>query len=159
MFPHQEPCVRGPPRRICTRFFEGGPLTHGSWWGNIVDRTPPRGGGCSFDQIVATPYRVLSSGTQRQVVIFVYYCITLLLYYCYYCYYCTTVTTVLLYYCYYCYYCTTVTTVLLYYCITVLPSAIHWNSLFSCRDKRQLIWILHSNQRTASTSSRRSARV
>jgi len=31
--------------RICTRFFEGGPLTHGSWWGNIVNRKPPRGGG------------------------------------------------------------------------------------------------------------------
>jgi len=26
-------------------FFEGGPLTHGSWWGNIVNRKPPRGGG------------------------------------------------------------------------------------------------------------------
>jgi len=44
MFPHQEPWV-DPPRRICTRCFEGGPLTHGSWWGNIVNRKPPRGVG------------------------------------------------------------------------------------------------------------------
>jgi len=27
------------------RCFEGGPLTHGSWWGNIVHRKPPREGG------------------------------------------------------------------------------------------------------------------
>jgi len=33
-----------PPRRICTRFFDGGPLTHGSWRGNKVNRKPPRGG-------------------------------------------------------------------------------------------------------------------
>ena len=26
-------------------FLEGDPLTHGSWWGNIVNRKPPRGGG------------------------------------------------------------------------------------------------------------------
>jgi len=39
---------KDPPRRICTRFFEGGPLTHGSWWGNIVNRKPPRGGGGFF---------------------------------------------------------------------------------------------------------------
>jgi len=45
MFPHQELCVTGPPWRICTRFFEGGPLTHGSCWGNIVNRKPPSGGG------------------------------------------------------------------------------------------------------------------
>jgi len=44
MFPHQEPWVRGLLRRICTRSFEGGPLTHGSWWGTIVNRKPPRGG-------------------------------------------------------------------------------------------------------------------
>jgi len=31
-------------------FFEGGPFTHGSWWGNIVNRNPPRGEGVSFDQ-------------------------------------------------------------------------------------------------------------
>ena len=36
---------KDPPRRICTRFFEGGPLTHGSWWGNIENRKPPRGDG------------------------------------------------------------------------------------------------------------------
>jgi len=29
MFPRQELCVRGPVQ-ICTRFFEGGPITHGS---------------------------------------------------------------------------------------------------------------------------------
>ena len=40
-----------PPRRTWYKFFEGGPLTHGSWWGNIVNRKPPRGGGVSFDQI------------------------------------------------------------------------------------------------------------
>jgi len=50
MFPHQEPWVRGPPRRTCTKCFEGAPLTHGSWWGNIINRQPPWGGGVSFDQ-------------------------------------------------------------------------------------------------------------
>ena len=44
-----------PPRRMCTRFLEGGPLTHGSWWGNIVNRKPPPGGGGSFDQFVWGP--------------------------------------------------------------------------------------------------------
>ena len=34
-----------PPRRICTKFFEGGPLTHGSWRGNLVNRKPPWEGG------------------------------------------------------------------------------------------------------------------
>ena len=29
---------------ICIRFFEGDPLPHGSWWGKIVNRKPPRGG-------------------------------------------------------------------------------------------------------------------
>jgi len=40
-------------RTVCKRtplstwykFFEGCPLTHGSWWGNIVNRKPLRGGG------------------------------------------------------------------------------------------------------------------
>ena len=27
---------------MCTRFFDGVPFTHGSWWGNIVNRKPPR---------------------------------------------------------------------------------------------------------------------
>ena len=55
MFPHQEPW-RGPHSKNLvqilrsTRCFVGGPLTHGSWWGNIVNRKPPRGGGVSFDQ-------------------------------------------------------------------------------------------------------------
>ena len=40
-----------PPRTICTRCFVGFPLTHGSWWGNIVNRKSPRGGGGSFDEI------------------------------------------------------------------------------------------------------------
>jgi len=31
--------------RTWYKSFEGGPLTHGSWWGNIVNRKPPRGGG------------------------------------------------------------------------------------------------------------------
>jgi len=34
-----------PPRRTWYKSFEGGPLTHGSWWRNIVNRKPPRGGG------------------------------------------------------------------------------------------------------------------
>ena len=34
-----------PLRRICTRCFEGGHLSQGSWLGNIVNRKPPRGGG------------------------------------------------------------------------------------------------------------------
>jgi len=37
--------LEDPPRRICTRCFEGGPLTHGSWWGNIINRKLPQGGG------------------------------------------------------------------------------------------------------------------
>ena len=41
MFPHQEPCAR----RTWYKFFEEGPLTHGSWWGTIVNRKPPPGGG------------------------------------------------------------------------------------------------------------------
>jgi len=39
-------------RTVCKRtslawfvFFEGGPFTHGSCWGKIVNRKPPRGGG------------------------------------------------------------------------------------------------------------------
>jgi len=39
-----EPMKRTPLEGF-VRFFEGGPLTHGSWWGNIVNRKPPRGGG------------------------------------------------------------------------------------------------------------------
>jgi len=46
----------GPPRRICTRFFEGGPLTQGSWWGNIVNRKPSRGGGGFFRSTCNTTY-------------------------------------------------------------------------------------------------------
>jgi len=37
---------RNPPARgvfLFTRFFKGDPLTHRSWWGNIVSRKPPRG--------------------------------------------------------------------------------------------------------------------
>jgi len=45
LFPHQEPWVRGPPFKHLVQFFEGSPLTHGSWWGNIVNRKPPRRGG------------------------------------------------------------------------------------------------------------------
>ena len=45
MFPHQEPCVRGPPSKNLVQILPGGPLTHGSWWGNVVNRKPPRGGG------------------------------------------------------------------------------------------------------------------
>ena len=30
-----------PPQSTWYKFFEGGPLTHGSWWGNIVNRKPP----------------------------------------------------------------------------------------------------------------------
>jgi len=33
------------PQSTWYKFFEGGPLTHGSWWGNIVNRKAPRGGG------------------------------------------------------------------------------------------------------------------
>jgi len=44
MFPHQEPCVREPPSKDFTRFFEGGPLTHSFWWGNIDNRETPRAG-------------------------------------------------------------------------------------------------------------------
>jgi len=45
--------------RICTRCFEGGPLTHGSWWGNIVNRKPSQGGEflwitlCWFDDLTS----------------------------------------------------------------------------------------------------------
>jgi len=45
MFPHQEPCVRGPPSKDLYQVIEGGPLTHGSWCGNVVNRKPPQGGG------------------------------------------------------------------------------------------------------------------
>jgi len=38
------PEEKDPRRRICTRCFYGGPLPPGSWWGNMVDRNPPRGG-------------------------------------------------------------------------------------------------------------------
>jgi len=34
-----------PPRRTWYKSLEGGPLTHSSWWGNIVNRKPPRGRG------------------------------------------------------------------------------------------------------------------
>ena len=34
-----------PPRRICTRCVEAGPLAHGSWWGNIINRKTPPGRG------------------------------------------------------------------------------------------------------------------
>jgi len=57
MFPRQEPWVRGTPRRICTKFFEGGPLTHGSWWVNIVNRKPPRRGGVLSIKIDSTVAR------------------------------------------------------------------------------------------------------
>jgi len=58
IFPHQEPCVRAaieedPPRRICTRFFEVVPLTHSSWWGNIVNRKPPQGRGFLSINLIA----------------------------------------------------------------------------------------------------------
>ena len=36
---------KDPPRKICTRCFEGGPLASGSWCENIVNRKTPRGGG------------------------------------------------------------------------------------------------------------------
>jgi len=45
MLPHQEPCVRGPPSKNLVQILPGGPLTHGSWSGKIVNRKPPRGGG------------------------------------------------------------------------------------------------------------------
>jgi len=45
MFPNQEPGGRGPPRSTWYKFFEGGPLPLGSWWGNILYRKPPQGGG------------------------------------------------------------------------------------------------------------------
>ena len=46
-FPHQEPCVR--KRTPLEGFVPGSSrgvlfLTHGSWWGTIVHRKPPRGG-------------------------------------------------------------------------------------------------------------------
>ena len=34
-----------PPRSTWYKSFEGGPLAHGSWWGNIVNTKPRRGGG------------------------------------------------------------------------------------------------------------------
>ena len=40
----KNPKEEDPPRRICTRCFEGGPLPPDSWLGNIVNRKPPRGG-------------------------------------------------------------------------------------------------------------------
>jgi len=41
----KNPEEEDPPRRICTKCFEGGPLPPGSWLGNIVNRKPPPGGG------------------------------------------------------------------------------------------------------------------
>jgi len=41
----KNPEEEDPPRRICTRCFEGGPLPPGSWFGNLPNRKPPRGGG------------------------------------------------------------------------------------------------------------------
>jgi len=35
--------VTAPMSALSHKFFEGGPLTHGSWWGNTVNRKPPRG--------------------------------------------------------------------------------------------------------------------
>jgi len=43
-----------PPRRICTRCFEGGLLPLGSWLGNIVNRKTPRGGGFSLRSTCVT---------------------------------------------------------------------------------------------------------
>ena len=47
-----------PPRRTWNKFLEGGLLTHGSWWGNKVNRKHPRGGGFlsikSLHQVVPT---------------------------------------------------------------------------------------------------------
>jgi len=45
MFPHQEPCVRGPHSKDLYQVLRGGTLTHGSWWGNKVNRKPPCVGG------------------------------------------------------------------------------------------------------------------
>ena len=39
----KNPEEEDPPRIICTRCFEGGPLPLGSWSGNKVNRKPPRG--------------------------------------------------------------------------------------------------------------------
>ena len=57
--PSSRTVCKRPPRRICTRFYEGVPLIHGSWWGNIVNRKPPGGDWVSFDQsgIGCTQYR------------------------------------------------------------------------------------------------------
>jgi len=47
---------RNPPplvQRTWYKFFEEGPLTHGSWWGNIVNRKPPRGGGVLSINVIA----------------------------------------------------------------------------------------------------------
>ena len=50
IFPHQELCVRGTTSKNLVQILRGGSssiaaLTHGSWWGNIVNRKPPWGGG------------------------------------------------------------------------------------------------------------------
>jgi len=42
MFLHQEQCVRGPPSKNLVQILRG---VQGSWWGNIVNRKPLRGGG------------------------------------------------------------------------------------------------------------------
>jgi len=55
-FPHQEPW-EDPPRRTWYKSFEGCPLTHVSWWGNIVNRKPPRGGGFLSIKVVANWWR------------------------------------------------------------------------------------------------------
>jgi len=41
--PIKNPEEEDPPRRTCTRYFEGGALPPGFWLGNIVNRKPPRG--------------------------------------------------------------------------------------------------------------------
>jgi len=58
------------PRRICTKFFKGGPLTHGSWWGNIVNRKPPRSGG--FLSINVYKYIILCENLCFNVKIYVF---------------------------------------------------------------------------------------
>ena len=40
-----------PPRRICTRCFEGGPLPPGSWLGSCQIGDPPGGGVCSMMKV------------------------------------------------------------------------------------------------------------
>ena len=49
-----------PPPPIFNTCFEGGPFPPGSWWGNIVNKNPPRGGGYSFDQSVCNVAKEIS---------------------------------------------------------------------------------------------------